>query len=169
VRLAATHETPEPAVLADAAELPFPDGCFDLVVAYMTLHDMDRMPQAVAEAARVLQPGGRLCMAIVHPLNSAGDFQDRDAAAPFVIPGSYLEPAPVTMTIDRGGIPMTFHSQHRPLETYGRALEAAGMQIQAVREVGSSDELAARDPAAGRWTRIPLFLHLLAVRPPAAA
>jgi hypothetical protein len=40
------------------------------------------------------------------------------------------------------------------------------MQIQAIREVGSSDELAARDPAERRWTRIPLFLHMLAVRPP---
>ncbi len=169
VRLAAAHETPEPAVLADAAELPFAGGSFDLVVAYMTLHDMDRMPEAVAEIARVLQPGGRLCMAIVHPLNSAGAFEARDAAAPFVISGSYLEPAPVTMTVDRGGITMTFHSEHRPLEAYARALEAAGMRIQAIREVGSGVEAAARDPAEGRWARIPLFLHLLAVRPPAAA
>jgi SAM-dependent methyltransferase len=168
VGLAATHETPEPSVVADAAELPFPDGAFDLVVAYMTLHDMDRMPQAVAEIGRVLQPGGRLCMAIPHPLNTAGAFQARDAAAPFVISGSYLEPAPMTMTIDRGGIPMTFHSEHRPLESYARALEAAGMQIHAIREVGPSEAAVAADPAEGRWLRIPLFLHMLAVRPTTA-
>jgi SAM-dependent methyltransferase len=169
VRLAATHEIPEPSVVADAAELPFAERAFDLVVAYMTLHDMDQMPPVVAEIARVLEPGGRLCMAIPHPLNTAGAFQARDAAAPFVISGSYLEPAPLTMTINRGGIPMTFHSEHRPLEAYGRALETAGMQIQAIREVASGDELTARDPAEHRWARIPLFLHMLAVRPPAAA
>ena len=32
--------------------LPFRDGAFDLVVAYMCLHDIDDMPQAVAEMAR---------------------------------------------------------------------------------------------------------------------
>ncbi len=64
-----------PALLADAAALPFRDAAFDLVVAYMCLHDMDRMPQAVAEAARVLERGGRLGAVIPHPVNSAGEFQ----------------------------------------------------------------------------------------------
>jgi SAM-dependent methyltransferase len=164
VRLAASHETPELSVIADAAQLPFADGTFDLVVAYMTLHDMDRMPQAVAESARVLEPGGRFCVAIVHPINSAGAFRDRDATAPFVISGSYMDPAPLTMVTDRGGIPMTFHSEHRALETYSRALEAAGMSIEAIREVGSTDELVARDAAEHRWMRVPLFLHMRAVR-----
>lgn len=163
VRLAAGHETPELCLLADAAGIPFADGAFDLVVAYMTLHDIDEMPQAVAEIARVLEPGGRLCMAIVHPLNSAGDFLDSGATAPFVISGSYLEPAPVTMTVDRGGIQMTFHSEHRSLETYSRALEATGLLIEAIREVGSAEEMAAGNPRERRWMRVPLFLHIRAV------
>lgn len=164
VRLAASHEVPELSVVADAAELPFADGTFDLVVAYMTLHDIDRMPRAMAEIARVLERGGRFCMAIVHPLNSAGAFQGGDATAPFVITGSYMGPAPVTTAVDRGGIQMTFHSEHRPLEAYCRALEAGGMPIEAIREVGSNEELAARNPAEYRWMRIPLFLHLRAIR-----
>lgn len=64
VRLAASHEAAAPAVLADAAALPFRDEAFDLVVAYMCLHDMDQMPDAVAESARVMERGGRLCLAI---------------------------------------------------------------------------------------------------------
>lgn len=164
VRLAASHEMPGLCMVADAAELPFADGAFDLVVAYMTLHDIDMMPRAVAEVARVLEPGGRFCMAIVHPLNSAGAFQDRDKNAPFVISGSYMDPAPVTMVVDRGGIRMTFHSEHRPLETYSRALEAAGMPIEAIREVGSNEEQAARNPGEHRWTRVPLFLHIRAAK-----
>ncbi len=44
----------------------------------MSLHDMDQMPDAVAESARVLARGGRLCLAIPHPVNSAGSFQARD-------------------------------------------------------------------------------------------
>jgi len=82
----------------------------------------------------------------------------------FVISGSYLGRAPVTTVVDRGGIQMTFHSEHRALESYSRALEVAGMPIEALREVGSTDELVTRDPAEHRWMRVPLFLHVRAVR-----
>jgi SAM-dependent methyltransferase len=88
VRLAVTHQSPEPAVVGDAARLPFRDGSFDLVVAYMCLHDIDATPAAVGEIARVLAPWGRLCAAVPHPVSSAGSFQGDDEAAPFVIPGS---------------------------------------------------------------------------------
>ena len=60
--------------VADAAALPFADGELDLVVAFMSLQDVDDLDGVVAECARVLEPGGRLCLAIVHPLNSAGTF-----------------------------------------------------------------------------------------------
>jgi SAM-dependent methyltransferase len=156
VRLATGHESPEPAVLADAAALPFRDEAFGLVVAYMSLHDMDRMPEAVAEAARVLDHGGRLVMAIPHPVNSAGSFQTRDADAPFTIAGSYLDPGPADWVTDRGEVRLTFHSEHRPLESYSRALESAGLLIEAIREPGAPD---------GRWQRIPLSLQLRAVKP----
>src|SRR4029453_4104650 len=64
--------------LADAARLPFADGSFDCVVAFMSLQDVDQMAAAVDEAARVLDAGGRLCLGIVHPLNSAGRFGGDD-------------------------------------------------------------------------------------------
>jgi SAM-dependent methyltransferase len=164
VRLAVSHEVPEPAVLADAAALPFRDGAFGLVVAYMSLHDMDRMPEAVAEAARVLDHGGRLVMAIPHPVNSAGSFQSRDGDAPFTIAGSYLDPGPADWVIDRGGVRLTFHSEHRPLEAYSRALEAAGLLVEAIREPRAPDELVTGQPTARRWQRIPLSLQLRAVK-----
>jgi SAM-dependent methyltransferase len=156
VRLAVSHQIPEPAVLADAAALPFRDETFGLVVAYMSLHDMDRMPEAVAEAGRVLAPQGRLVMAIPHPVNSAGSFQSRAADAPFTVAGSYLDPGPADSVVERDGVRLTFHSEHRPLESYSRALEAAGLLTEAIREPRA---------AAGRWQRIPLILQLRAVKP----
>jgi len=48
------------AVVADAADLPFEDGAFDLVVAYMSVMNLDDPEAAVREAARVLARGGRL-------------------------------------------------------------------------------------------------------------
>jgi len=165
VRLAAGHPDAAPAVLADAAALPFGAEAFDLVVAYMCLHDMDQMPRAVAEAARVLAPGGRLCASIPHPVNSAGAFRGRDADAPFLITGSYLDTAPADWVADRDGIRMTFHSEHRPIEAYSRALEAAGLLIEAIRETRAPDAIVAAVPGKRRWQRIPLFLHLRAVKP----
>jgi len=164
VRLAAGHRDAPPAVLADAAALPFRDGAFDLVVAYMCLHDMDQMPLAVAEAARVLEPGGRLCAAIPHPVNSAGGFQGRGADAPFLIEGSYLDAAPADWILDRDGITLTFHSEHRPLEAYSRALEAAALLTEAIREPGAPTAAIAAAPGERRWQRIPMFLHLRAVK-----
>ena len=55
-------------VVADAASLPFSDATFDLVVAYNSLMDIDDMPGAVREAARVLRPGGLLAFCATHPL-----------------------------------------------------------------------------------------------------
>ena len=113
-RLPAGHAGAAPVVLADAPRFPFRDGAFDLAVAYMCLHDIDDMPHAVAEIARVLGRSGRLCAAIPHPINTAGSFQGRDAGAPFVISASYMHTAPLRMVVDRGGIRLTFHSEHRP-------------------------------------------------------
>ncbi len=168
VRLAAGHPDHEPAVVADAAALPFGDASFDLVVAYMCLHDMDQMTRAVAEAARVLERGGRLCASIPHPVNSAGVFQGRHGDAPFLIAGSYLDATPADWVAEWDGIQLTFHSEHRPIEAYSRALEAAGLLIEAIRETRAPDAVVAHAPGKRRWQRIPLFLHLRAVKPAGA-
>jgi SAM-dependent methyltransferase len=47
------------AQVGDAHELPFPDGAFDTVVAAWMLYHLRDLDRALAEAARVLRPGGR--------------------------------------------------------------------------------------------------------------
>src|SRR5262245_58615605 len=46
----------------DAQALPFPDRCFDAVVANLGLPHFGRPEQAVAESRRVLTPGGRVAL-----------------------------------------------------------------------------------------------------------
>jgi hypothetical protein len=82
-----------------------------------------------------------------------------------VISGSYLEEAPSGLTIDRGDVRLTFHSQHRSLESYLRALEEAGLLTETIRETKVPGELVARDPSERRWRRILPFLHLRALKP----
>jgi SAM-dependent methyltransferase len=164
VQLAAGHEPHQPFVAGDAGALPFADQSFDLVLAYMSLHDIDDMPGAVSEAGRILRPGGRLCLAIVHPMSSAGKFTERAADAPFQITRSYLDSWPSDWVLDRDGHQLVFHSEHRPIEAYSRAVEAAGLLIEAIREVRPPAPADPADPGA-RHQRIPASLHLRAVRP----
>lgn len=149
-------------LLADAAVLPFPDRSFDLAVAYNSLMDVDDMPGAVAEAARVLEAGGRLCVSITHPVNDAGSFGSREPDAPFVIEKSYFGRRRFDATFERAGLTMTFHGWCYPLEAYGRALEACGLVIDRLREPPAPDAIVEHDPAAARWRRVPVFLQFRA-------
>jgi SAM-dependent methyltransferase len=151
--------------LADAADLPFPDESFGLVVAFMSLQDVDDLAGALREAARVLAPGGRLCLAIVHPLNSAGGWPERTPDSPFVIEGSYLDEFVYTDELSpRDGLTMRFVSRHRPLAAYTAGLTANGLLVEKLREP-KLPEHAAVGEHSPRWRRIPLFLHLRAVKP----
>jgi SAM-dependent methyltransferase len=149
--------------LADAAALPLEDASVDLAVAFMSLHDIDAMSSAVREIVRVLDPCGRLCLAIVHPINSSGHFETSEAHSPFVIKGDYLRAFSYSESIERDGLSMTFHSKHRPLESYFCALEGAGMVVEALREPSVPDHAVSTN-AGRRWQRLPLFLHLRARR-----
>ena len=149
--------------VANAAELPFADAAFDLVVAFMSLQDVDELEAAVHETARVLEPGGRLCLAIVHPVNSAGLFEGREPGSRFVIDGSYLAVSFYADELERDGLTMTFTSAHRPLESYVEALASSGFLIERLREP-AVPEAAIEQPSVRRWQRLPLFLHMRALK-----
>jgi SAM-dependent methyltransferase len=133
-----------------AEALPFDEGAFDLVVAYNSLMDVDDMPVAVSEAARVLAPGGRLCACITHPLQTASTWDHEDEDAPLIVTEAYLDRRWMDEAVERDGLSFTFDGWCYPLEAYTRALEEAGLLIEAIREPA--------DPAGGRWARVPMFL-----------
>jgi SAM-dependent methyltransferase len=162
VRFAREADPSMKVILADAARLPLEDGLADLAVAFMSLHDVDDMAGAVREAARVLCDRGILCIAIVHPINSAGHFESRETNARFVIEGSYLERRRYQESIERDGLLMTFTSRHRPLQEYIGALEHAGFLIETLRELTVDAASVARRADRARWLRVPLFLDLRA-------
>ncbi len=146
-------------MVADAAALPLPDAVADCVVAFMSLQDIDEMEVATAEAARVLSAGCHFVLAITHPLNTAGQFvaNPEESSRPFVIEGSWFERKALADTCERDGFTMTFHTEHRPLQDYTNALADAGFVIERLREVGEPNP-------DDKWHRIPLFLHVRAVR-----
>lgn len=151
---------------ANANALPLDDATFDLVVVYNALMDFDDMPGGVAEAARVLEPGGHLCVSITHPVtNDAGAFASDSPDAPFVIEGTYLGARRrFEGTFERDGLTMTFAGWAYPLEAYARALEASGLLIEKLREPSAPASYidAAEGRPRSRWERIPMFLWLRA-------
>lgn len=153
------------ALVADAAALPFEDGAFDLVLAFMSLHDMDEPRAAVGEAARVLEPGGRFCIAVEHPLSVGGTFASRADDAPFTLADDYFAVRKDEVSREVDGIEVIFAKQSGPLEWYGRMLEEHGFLVEAIREpVPDADHIAAV-PTMIRRRRVPTFLQLRALRP----
>lgn len=76
LRLAASRDPR--VVRGDARRLPLATGSVPAVVMTFTHTDIDDFPAAVAEAARVLRPGGRLVYLGSHPAY-VGGFADRSA------------------------------------------------------------------------------------------
>jgi len=138
---------------ADAGAIPLDDGAVDLVVAFMSLHDMDDPAAAIDECARVLEPGGRLCAAIVHPLNRPSDRL-----------ANYFEHQRAADSVETNGLTMTFESIDRPLEYYTRALERAGFVIEALREPRPDEAALRAEPRLTSALHRPFFLHLLCRR-----
>ena len=153
------------AIVADAAALPFEDSSFDLAVAYMSLMNVDDLDGVVAEAARVLERGGHLSAAVLHPLFAAGAWTDpEDVDSTFAVTDYFSGPLQ-PIESERDGIRVTFYDRPIPLSRYTAALERAGLLIDAMREPVPNDALVSDRPLAGRLRRVPLYLHFRAVKP----
>ena len=146
--------------LANAAQLPFADSSFDVVVAYNSLMDVEDMPAVVLEACRVLTREGTLAVCVTHPLCDAGTFTGHSPDSPFVIEHSYRGERTFEAVVERDGMTMDFGGYKYDLESYARAFEDAGLAITRVREPGPNLQSGVVQPGLERGIRIPYFLML---------
>jgi SAM-dependent methyltransferase len=147
--------------IAAAADLPFENCSFDLVVAYNVLMDVEDVPEALKEMTRVLRPSGTLVISIVHPFADRGRFAGPDANGPFVLQKSYFGRERFEDTEVRNGLEMHFAGWSQPLESYMAALENAGLAITSLRE--PVPDTADKGSHTERWNKVPLFLWLRAI------
>lgn len=150
--------------VAKANALPLANASADLAIAFMVFQDVDDLSASVRELGRILTNGGRACVAIVHPLNSAGTFDERRADSEFRIKQTYLGEFRYCNVFERDGMKMKFHSVHRSIEQFSREFERASLCIEAIREHPVPDSRCADSPETKRWQRVPLFLHFRLVK-----
>lgn len=147
--------------VADGRAIPFPDECFDTVVAYNVLQVVADLPGTVQEAARVLRPGGAFCVCLIHPVTDLGRFVGDGEDARFVLRERYFDVRWIEDTQEQDGLSMTFTGWTYPLEEYARAFEQAGLLIEVIRE----PRPAQHPTRYAKWLDAPLFLALRAVKP----
>jgi SAM-dependent methyltransferase len=146
--------------VASAAELPFENARFDLVVAYNVLMDVEDVAAALQEFRRVLRPAGQLIISVCHPFADHGRFAGNETNSPFVVEGTYFGTKRFEGVEERDGLRMHFAGWSHPLETYAIALEEAGLAITSLHE--PKPDLADGRGHMVPWTRMPLFLWLKA-------
>jgi len=150
--------------LADATCLPIATGVVDLAVCFMVLMDVEDLDQVVSELARVLVPRGVACAAVLHPILTSGLFIEGDPNQTFYM-GEYARPMRHVLDMQRPtGERISHRIEHRPVESYSRAFEAAGLALTHIREPLPTDEALAARPEFAKFRRVPEFLHLRAER-----
>jgi SAM-dependent methyltransferase len=106
------------------APLPFADAEFDDVVASLVLHYLEDWAGPLAEVRRVLKPGGRLIVSVIHPSVYAIVYPEADYFALTRYSEDY--------TFDGQSAVLTYW--HRPLHAVTNAFTAAGFRIATVSE-----------------------------------
>ncbi len=124
---------------SDAAQLPFADGSFDLVLCAMGLMDAPNLGEILAEVRRVLAPRGRFVFAITHPCFSfekAGGWEQRPEGKAFFKMDDYFteDSAEVPWAMQGVLYPFTTLVYHRTVSTYVNALIAGGFAIECMTE-----------------------------------
>jgi ubiquinone/menaquinone biosynthesis C-methylase UbiE len=148
---------------ADAAALPFADGCFDTVVACLVFEHIRRVDDAIAEVARVLQAGGAFLFFLNHPLLQTPDSgwiddQVLDPPEQYWRIGPYLVEDESVEEVEKGVfIPFI----HRPLSRYVNTLADHGLYVERMVEPAPPAGFLARAPEYPDAATIPRLLLLV--------
>jgi SAM-dependent methyltransferase len=149
-------------IAGDAGALPLADGSADCAIAFMCLQDMDDMPGALGEIARVLEDGKQLVLAIVHPMYSHGGSSSTESHGKGNVSRDYFQPELRVSTDQQDDLTVTFYREHRPLNTYMKALLDAGFAIDKWDEVTEPDRTRPNHS-------LPMFLDIVATKKPKEA
>jgi len=122
-------------VRADAERLPIRDGSVPAAITMMAHTDMPGYPAVLAEAARILQPGGVFVHVGVHPC-FCGGFADRSDPRAVVIRPGYRDGHWTKASWTDQGVRDKVGATHVPLPELMHAFHDAGLTPEAFAEGG---------------------------------
>ncbi|MFD6951892.1 SAM-dependent methyltransferase [Nocardiopsis sp. TSRI0078] len=115
------------AVQADAQRLPFADASFDVVFSsFGAFPFVPSAEDALAEAARVLRPGGRLVFSVTHPIRWS--FPDDPGEHGFTVHQSYFDRRAYVEEDDDGNAVYVEH--HHTVGDWVRGIARAGLVLR---------------------------------------
>ena len=147
-----------------AEALPFASASFDAVVACLVFEHIADHEPAIAEVARVLEPGGRFVFLLNHPLlqvPGSGWVIDHMLDEQYWRIGPYLVPD-VTMEELAPGVLLPF--VHRPLSHYVNVMAAHGLLLERMEEPMPPEGFLAKAQEYRDAASIPRLLALIARR-----
>jgi ubiquinone/menaquinone biosynthesis C-methylase UbiE len=156
--------------VAAADQLSFAkDASADAVVIVLALQNIENLTGTIAESARVLKPGGRFIFILNHPAfriptRSSWQWDDKENAQYRRLDG-YMSDTKnkidMTPGTEKGFMKKFTYSFHRPLQSYVKALNKAGLAITRLEE-WISDKESQKGPRSEEENRmrkeIPLFM-----------
>lgn len=137
-----------------AEDLPYDDESFDLVVSYLVWIDVADVYPCIAEAARVLKPGGRLLVANLLPMvTTPGSGWEKDASGGLT--HYRLDRYREEIATPQSWYGINVLNWHRPMETYMKAYLAAGLRLTFYEEPLGDPEIIAKEMPT--LMRLPFF------------
>lgn len=160
---------------ASAVELPFPEATFDFATGFMSFMDVPETESVLAEACRVLKPGGFLQFSITHPCYDTPhrrSLRDEDGRIYAIEVGDYFRnlhgkvaewtfsaaPPEVREGLPRFKVP-------RFTRTIGQWLNLvldSGLVLERIEEPWPSDRVVEECPDVQDAQVVAYFLHVLA-------
>ena len=164
--------------VASAVQLPFPDATFDFVTAFMSFMDVPETDRVLAEAFRVLRPGGFLQFSICHPCFDTPhrrNLRGADGRTYALEVGDYFRnlngevdewlfsaaPAHAKQGLPKFRVPRFT----RTVSQWLNLLIDTGFRLERVAEPGPSDEAVRACPKVQDAQVVAYFFHVRARRP----
>ncbi|PRQ11201.1 class I SAM-dependent methyltransferase [Corynebacterium sp. 13CS0277] len=136
-------------VQADATAMPFADDSFDVVFsAFGAIPFVADSAGVMAEAARVLRPGGRFVFSVTHPMRWI--FPDNPGEPGLTVYTSYFDRGGYVERDPDTGV-ATYVEHHRTLGDRVRELVAAGFVL---RDLVEPEWPAGFDETWGQWSKL---------------
>ena len=182
IQHAAAKETEAPTGIeyhvASAVELPFPDNHFDFATAFMSLMDVPETERALAEAFRVIKPGGFLQFSITHPCFDTPhrrNIRNEQGMTYAIEVGNYFQnqeerigewlfssaPEEIKQKFPKFKIPVF----HRTFSQWLNLLIETGFRLEQINEPKPTDEAIQKCPAIQDTQVVAYFLHIRVRKP----